>query len=268
MNTVTSTDQTRIAYRSTGVGPPLVVVHGTTADHTRWRPVLPRLAGSSTVHAVDRRGRGGSGDQAGYAIEREFEDIAAVVRAVGRAGPVDLLGHSYGALCALGAARLAGAAIRRLVLYEPPAATAGRELNPGIVAKLEAMVATGRPEEALELFFRDEVGMPEPELRRLRGLPVWPARVAAAHTLARELRAVSGFRPGPDWFATVTAPTLLLLGGASPAWAADVTGQLHRALPRARVAELPGQRHVAMDTAPELFAGAVVQFLTGPDGAG
>jgi hypothetical protein len=94
---VTSADQTRIAYRSTGAGTPLVVVHGTTADHTRWRPVLPLLAGSSLVHAVDRRGRGGSGDHPEYAIEREFEDIAAVVRAVRGAGRVDLLGHSYGA---------------------------------------------------------------------------------------------------------------------------------------------------------------------------
>ncbi len=79
---VTSKDGTPIAYWTSGKGPPLVLVHGTPADHTRWRPLLPYLESHTIVHAMDRRGRGGSGDGEDYALEREYEDIAAVVDAV------------------------------------------------------------------------------------------------------------------------------------------------------------------------------------------
>jgi len=96
-----------------GSGPHLVLVHGTTADHTRWRPILPALEAKHTVHAIDRRGRGGSGDQLPYAIEREFEDVARVCDAIG--GPVDLLGHSYGAICPFEAS-LRASSLRKLVL--------------------------------------------------------------------------------------------------------------------------------------------------------
>src|SRR5688572_24310787 len=117
MSTFRSGDGTTIACEKIGSGPPLVLVHGTAADHTRWAPVLPALSGRFTIYACDRRGRGASGDGASYAMEREFEDVAAVVDGIG--GPVDLLGHSYGALCSLEAAVLARN-LRRLALYEPP----------------------------------------------------------------------------------------------------------------------------------------------------
>src|SRR5690349_18162579 len=102
MLTARSKDGTSIAFTRSGSGPPLVLVHGTTADHTRWAPILPELETRFTVHAVDRRGRGGSGDGPRYALDREFDDIAAVVDAIG--APVMLLGHSYGAICSLEAA--------------------------------------------------------------------------------------------------------------------------------------------------------------------
>ena len=114
---VTSKDGTPIAYWRSGDGPPLVLVHGTAADHHRWTPVLPAFEQHFTVCAVNRRGRGGSGDSSDYAIEREFEDMAAVVDSLGE--PANLLGHSYGALCALEAAPLTRH-VRKLVLYEPP----------------------------------------------------------------------------------------------------------------------------------------------------
>src|ERR671913_1467382 len=88
---------TQVAYSRGGEGPPLVLVHGTAADHSRWAPVLPAFEQHFSICAVDRRGRGGSGDSEDYALEREFEDIAAVVDSIGE--PVFLLGHSYGALC-------------------------------------------------------------------------------------------------------------------------------------------------------------------------
>src|SRR5260370_1441359 len=112
--TVISTDGTTIAYRRSGVGPPLVIVHGTTGDPTSW-PSLPALEQCFTVYIVIRRGRGASGDAPTYAIEREFEDVAAVVDAIGE--PVNLLGHSFGALCALEGA-MQTTQVRKLVLYE------------------------------------------------------------------------------------------------------------------------------------------------------
>src|SRR5215212_10319251 len=110
--TVTSKDGTTIAYWRSGHGEPLVLVHGTTADHSRWAPVLPELEKHFSVCAIDRRGRGGSGDSDAYALEREFEDVAAVVDSFGE--PAFLLGHSYGALCALEASVLARN-VRKLV---------------------------------------------------------------------------------------------------------------------------------------------------------
>ncbi|MBD0283128.1 MAG: alpha/beta fold hydrolase, partial [Thermoleophilaceae bacterium] len=117
MERVVSADGTPIAVWASGEGSPLVLVHGAAADHSRWAPVLPALAERFTVLAVDRRGRGGSGDADAYALEREFEDLAAVVEWAGEG--VNVLGHSYGGVCALEAA-LRTDRIRKLVLYEPP----------------------------------------------------------------------------------------------------------------------------------------------------
>ncbi|HEV2895162.1 MAG TPA: alpha/beta fold hydrolase, partial [Actinomycetota bacterium] len=116
---VASRDGTEIAYWTTGEGPPLVLVHGAVADHTRWRLLLPYLEPHASVHALDRRGRGASGDGPAYSLAREFEDVAAVVDAVAEASgsAVDLYGHSFGGLCAFGGAALT-ASLGRLVLYE------------------------------------------------------------------------------------------------------------------------------------------------------
>src|SRR5215203_7442570 len=125
--TVTSKDGTPIAYWRSGQGLPLVLVHGTTADHSRWAPVMPAFERHFSMCAIDRRGRGGSGDSDDYAIEREFEDVAAVVDSLGE--PAFLVGHSYGALCALEATLLTPN-VRKLVLYEPPIDVTEEKLNP------------------------------------------------------------------------------------------------------------------------------------------
>ncbi len=116
---VVSRDGTPIAVFSSGDGPPLLLVHGATADHTTWRSVGPVLERAFRLHAVDRRGRGASGDGSSYEIEREYEDLAAVAETLAdEAGtPVDVVGHSYGGRCALGAALLTQS-IRRLIVYE------------------------------------------------------------------------------------------------------------------------------------------------------
>jgi len=138
-HSVLSADGTPIAFWRSGSGPPLVLVHGTSADHTRWAGVLPLLESHFTVYALDRRGRGGSGDAGRYAIEREIEDVVAVLDAVGER--VVLVGHSYGAICALEAAARAPG-VRALILYEPPIPVGIEIYPPGVLDRLDGLVAT------------------------------------------------------------------------------------------------------------------------------
>jgi pimeloyl-ACP methyl ester carboxylesterase len=265
METIISTDQTPIAVQMSGEGPSLVLVHGGTADHTRWRTVLPLLEPHATVYAVDRRGRGGSGDHSDHSLEKEFDDIAAVVGEVSArtGGPVDLLGHSYGGICALGAARLNPGSVRRLVLYEPPIGPAGVLMTPNLVDRLDDLLAQDRREELLVTFFREEVMVPPEGIEALRSLPAWQGRVAAAHTIPRELREVLRFDATPQWLTAVPVPTLLLVGGESHALFQQATQFVHDHLPDSQVAIIRGQEHLAMDGAPEVFAELVLEFLAG-----
>jgi pimeloyl-ACP methyl ester carboxylesterase len=261
-----SRDGTAIGWWTSGEGPPLVLVHGAVADHRRWRPLLPYLEPHRCVHALDRRGRGASGDAPGYDLAREFEDVAAVVDAVARASgsAVDLYGHSFGGLCAYGAAALT-ANVRRLVLYEgwPPADPAARELPVGVGERLDALLAEGDHEAVVETMFREVVRMPEAELAALRAQPAWPARVAAAPTITRELRAISGAALDPAGAARITVPTLLLTGSESRDPFAAEVGAVAAALPDARVVVLEGHQHVADILDPERFAAHLVAFLGG-----
>jgi pimeloyl-ACP methyl ester carboxylesterase len=258
METITSTDGTMIAYQRSGTGPPLVLVHGTTADHTRWAPVLPAFEQHFTVYALDRRGRGGSGDAEPYAIEREFEDIVALVNSLEE--PVFLLGHSYGALCSLEVA-LRTDHVRKLVLYEPPIPT-GIEIYPSeAVTKIQAKLDAGDREGAVTTFLQDIARVPAHEMDILRAAPNWPARVAAAHTVLREMRGSNEYVFEPARFTGLTTPTLLLLGGDSPAFLHAAIEAVHAALPDSQVVIMPGQQHTAMNTAPELFTREVLQFL-------
>jgi pimeloyl-ACP methyl ester carboxylesterase/SAM-dependent methyltransferase len=266
METVTSRDGTRIAYWKSGSGPPLVLVHGTTADHTRWAGILPELERHFTVYAVDRRGRGGSGDAPEYAIEREFEDVAAVVEAIEE--PVFLLGHSYGALVSLEAALLTGN-VRRLILYEPPLPAAATDLfSEGVLDRIQLHVDRGELEAGLTLFFREVVRMPDHEFEVYSKLPAWQVRIGMAPTIPRESFAEMGYQFDPARLAELRVPTLLMMGGDSPAAFRSVLLQLHDALPESRVVVLEGQQHVAMDTAPELFLGEVKRFLLADDASG
>jgi pimeloyl-ACP methyl ester carboxylesterase len=255
---VTSPDGTPIAYWRSGGGPPVVLVHGAMSDHRRWR-ILPWLGNVRTVYAIDRRGRGASGDAASWSLEHEVADVREVVRAIAaehKAG-VDLLGHSFGGLLALlAAADLAE--LRRLVLYEP--AVNEEPEPPARLARLEQLLAAGDREGATELMMREVVKMPEQEIEFMRSQASWPSRVAAAHTLPRELgsdRSFDGARAR-----RVAAPTLLILGGDSPAFVKAGVEAVARAVPNASVVVLEGQQHVADQTDPELFAGHVVEFLT------
>lgn len=261
MDTVQSHDGTLIAYERSGRGPPLVLVHGTTADHTRWAPVLPGFERNFTVYAVDRRGRGQSGDSPAYAIEREYEDIAAVVSSI--PGPVNLLGHSYGALICLEAA-LRVTNLKRLVLYEPAISVETPIYPPGARDSIQALLDAGDREGALVMFFREVVLMPEDEVSALRDEPAWPSRLQAAHTIPREF-ADGDYILDPARFRNLTIPILLMTGSESPPYLRRATRVVHAALPHSRIAAMPGQQHAAMQTAPEMFVRRVTAFLQEPD---
>jgi pimeloyl-ACP methyl ester carboxylesterase len=254
---VTSKDGTRIGFQRSGSGPPLVLVHGASADHTRWAPVLPALEGRFTVYGVDRCGRGLSGDHKPYALEREYEDIAAVVESIG--DPVDILGHSFGAFCVMEASLLTQH-LRRVVLYEPVFPARAPVDEQGLLERLKAMLERGNREELLTTFFREAVGVSEPELEMLRAAPAWAGRVAAAHTILREGNTDYVFDPGR--FEGLNAPVMLLTGSESPPAMRAATEPAHAALPNSSVTVMPGQAHVAMNTAPELFVRLVIEFLT------
>jgi len=259
MEKIRSKDGTPIAYQRSGASAPLVLVHGTGGAHGRWIPILPALEKHFTVFAVDRRGRGESGDGQGYAIEREFEDVAAVVDSIG--GEVNLLGHSYGGICSLEAALLTPN-LRRLVLYEPPLPLPGVPIYPeGTIERLQALLDAGDRPGVILTFMREVVRMPAHELELFQASPAFPARVAAAHTLPRELRAHEAYRFEPERFKNLNVPTLLLLGGDSPPFFKAAIDALHAALPNNHVVVLPGQQHIAIDTAPDLFAQEVLEFL-------
>jgi pimeloyl-ACP methyl ester carboxylesterase len=253
---VVSDDGTPIAVWRSGSGQPLVLVHGAAADHSRWAPVLPALEQRFTVLAIDRRGRGRSGDAKDYALEREFEDVAAIVEWAGEA--VNVLGHSYGGVCALEAALLTDR-IRKLVLYEAPM---GFLVSPPhVVHRLEALLEAGQRDELVAFFMQEVAGLPPDQVELMRSLPAWEARLAVAHTIPREERASREYAFDPDRFRDVHVPTLLLEGGDS-AEAFKVAGEAVRAaLPNCRVIVMPGQRHAAMDTGTELFTAELLSFL-------
>lgn len=261
METIKSPDGTRIAVHRRGAGPPLILVHGTgAANALAWTEVLPALEERFTILAVDRRGRGQSGDGNNYAMEREFEDIASVVDAMGE--PAVLLGHSYGALCALEAALLTQN-LHRLVLYEPMLPEPGAALKyAGYIDHLQALLYAGDREGVLIAHYREDAGLTPEEIEQLRSSSLWRARVASAHTVPRELQAEVRYKWDAERFSQLHVPTLLLLGGDSSQVFRESARTLDSALPDSRIAVMPGQRHVAMYTAPPLFLHEVLGFLS------
>jgi pimeloyl-ACP methyl ester carboxylesterase len=256
--TVVSADGTPLALWRSGEGPPLVLVHGATADHSRWAPVMPALEEHFTVYNYDRRGRGESGDAADYSLAREFEDVVAVVESAG--ADVNLLGHSHGGVCALEASLLTDR-LSKLLLYEPPMGFLATPAH--VVEELEALLEAGKRDELVALFMREVAGLPPEQVEMLRSLPAWEARIDAADTIPREERANREYVWDPDRFGELTVPTMCLQGGDSPEPFRLAGEALEAALPDCRVVVMPGQRHAAMDTGTELFVSEVLGFLEG-----
>jgi pimeloyl-ACP methyl ester carboxylesterase len=251
-------DGVRIACDVSGQGPPVVLVHGAGSARWSFDLVRPHLEGSFTVIAIDRRGRGDSsdGDRDAYSVEREFEDVAAVVRDAGEGAM--LVGHSYGGLVAAGAAPLLNG-LPRLVLYEPP--MGGVLTEPLTIDRWERLIAEGERDLMVREFARDVGGNDPEEIEALARSRVWELRKRVAPTVPRELRAELRSELDREGLARLEARTLVLVGSESPDWAIRSTEAYAAAIPNVEVRQLEGQGHGANLNAPELLAAELESFL-------
>jgi pimeloyl-ACP methyl ester carboxylesterase len=242
MRRVTSRDGTSIAYERMGRGAAVILVGGGLDDGSENAPMAPELARRFTVYNYARRGRGDSGDTQPYAVEREIEDIEALVDEAG--GSAHLYGVSSGGALALEAAA-AGLPVERIVVYEVPylVGDAAWRRWREYVEGLGAAIAEGRRGDALELFMR-VAGSSEEGIQGARRSPLWPGLEAIAHTLAYDAACLGDGRPPADRLAAVEQPALVLTGGGDDFFerAADA---IAAALARAERHTLEGQSHVA-----------------------
>jgi len=241
MDTVTSRDGTTLAYDRLGDGPPVVLVSGGSVDRTSNAGLAEQLADTHRVYNYDRRGRGDSGDTPPYAIEREVEDIAAVLEAAG--GSAHLYGSSSGGGLAMHAAA-AGLPVRRLALWEPPYNVNGRPDLPADTASVyRELVEAGRRGEAAEYFMAKVVGMPPEFVAQARQAPWWAQQEAIAHTLAYDATIMGDYTLPVDIAKAVTVPTLIVVGGASFGFMRETADALAELIPNAQVVAVEGQAH-------------------------
>ncbi|MFL6074847.1 MAG: AfsR/SARP family transcriptional regulator [Mycobacteriales bacterium] len=258
VRTVTSRDGTAIAYDRYGDGPPVVLVGGALNDRATLASLAEELAGTFTVYSYDRRGRGGSGDTPPYAVEREIEDLAALLAETG--GPAAVFGVSSGAVLAAEAAAR-GLPIRALVLNEPPFILDGsRPPMPADFAdRLTELVTAGRRGDAVELFLMTAVEMPAEVVAPMRNAPLWPGFEAMAHTLAYDVRVMGDFTLPAHWATAITVPALVLDGSESLAWRRHTARAVAAALPGGEQATLEGHPH---DADARVLAPILASFLT------
>ena len=259
MDSVTSKDGTIITYDRIGQGEPVILVSGASVDRQANLPVAESLKEHFTIFNYDRRGRGASGDTPPYAVEREIEDIAAVIGAAG--GSAFLVGFSSGAALALEAAA-SRLAIRKLVLWEPPYIIEGsRPLPPKDNAKtLMNLVAAGQRGDAVEFFMVEIVGLPPESVSEARSQPSWSAQEALAHTLAYDATILGDYSLPVVSAAHVKTPTLVTAGGADFPWIRESAQALAELIPGAKTHFLDGQGH---NVDPAVLAPILVEFFTG-----
>jgi pimeloyl-ACP methyl ester carboxylesterase len=254
---VTSKDGTTIAYDRLGDGPPVVLVSGGSVDRSSNAGLAEQLASDFTVYNYDRRGRGPSGDTQPYAIEREIEDIDAVIGAAG--GSAGLYGTSSGAALAL-LATAAGSPVTKLALWEPPyIVDDSRPRPPADTAKIyRDLVAQDRRGDAVEYFMAKVVGMPEEFVASARSQPWWQWTEGLAHTLAYDAEIMGDYSLPVDKITSVKVPTLVLVGAASFDFFGPTAKALVEALPNAEVKTLEGQEH---NVDPTVLAPVLAEFF-------
>src|SRR6266849_10967406 len=260
---VLSKDGTSVAFDRMGNGPPVILVDGALCYRGLGQSgqLADLLAQHFTVFTYDRRGRGGSGDTAPYAAEREVEDIATLLSEAG--GAAFVWGMSSGAVLALEAAnRLSG--IKKLALYEAPFIVDNtRPTTEGDWVRIDEAVAAGRRNDAIKLFMRS-VGVPAFVVALLRLMPVWSKLKAIAHTLPYDGALVQDYQKGQPLpagrWAAVTVPTLVMDGGKSPQWMRHGNRALALVLPNAQYRTLDGQTHMLK---PKAHAPTLLEFFKG-----
>ena len=258
MDQVTSRDGTTIAFDRLGQGPPVVLVCGGSVDRMADAAIAQALSSDFTVLNYDRRGRGDSGDTLPYAIEREVEDIGAVIDAAG--GSANLWGSSSGAVLAM-IATASGAPVTKLALWEPPFILDENARPPADqVEQYERMIAEGRRGDAAEYFMSKVVGMPPEFVADARKQPWWAGQEAIAHTLAYDARIMGDYSIPTETAASVKVPTVVLAGGVDFPWMRDTATALADAIPDGQVRFLEGQGH---DVDPTVLAPALKEFFSG-----
>ena len=250
MTTVTSKDGTTIAFDQSGKGPAIILVVGAFNDRATGKPLAQYLQRQFTVFNYDRRGRGESEDATSYAIEREIEDLGALIAKAG--GSAYVFGYSSGAILALRSAAH-GLNISRLALYDPPP-TGGKAAQ--IAPQLTKFIAAGRRGDAVELFQTDAVGIPAAVVTQMRNAPFRPSLEKMAHTLVYESTILSSL-PG-ELIASVRVPTLVIDGEESHMLIRQAAESLADALPDGRYFTLKGQGH---DIAPAAVGPALEEFF-------
>lgn len=256
MEYVTSKDGTTIAFDRLGEGRPVILVSGGSVDRSSNATEAELLAGRFEVFNYDRRGRGPSGDTPPYAVEREVEDLAAVIDAAG--GSAFMYGTSSGAALVLEAAA-SGLPIGKLALWEPPYILDPSLRPPADTAKTFAdLVSAGRRGDAVEHFMAKVVGMPAEFVAQARSQPWWAATEALAHTLAYDATIMGDYSLPADRAKLVDAPTLVMVGGASFPFFHQTAEALAKALPNGRVRTLEGQTH---DVSPAVIAPVLEEFF-------
>jgi pimeloyl-ACP methyl ester carboxylesterase len=255
---VRSPDGTRLGVERVGEGPALLAVHGGIGDRSRWNLLEEHVADRFTLHLLDRRGRGASTHESRepYALDREVDDVLAVIEAIGE--PVRYLGHSYGALIGMEALLLTDA-IERALLYEPAFDTPGHRLAPpDALDRMVEQLHAGDRDASLETFYREVIGIdPAP----LRAQPMWERRLAALPTIEREGRIGLDYRCEAERFAGVRAPVRILWGTESPPPFRAAAEAAHAAIPGSELVALEGQGHTMIDADSAGFVRHVVDFL-------
>jgi pimeloyl-ACP methyl ester carboxylesterase len=248
----TSADGTTIGYLRRGTGPPLVIAHGSVATSEQWIPATEHLAEHFTCFVHDRRGRGRTGDAATYDLATEVADIAAMTAVAGPGAHV--LGHSYGALCALAYAQshdLDGT----LLLFEPPLAVAGPVAGDGL-ATYRSLVEAGELDAAFEFALVNFVRVPAEAVPEIRRTPLWDSCVPLASTWVRELEQIDALGDDLTHYAVITAPTHLIVGDATTPFLYESAHTLVDVIPGAAITDLPGLDHFGHLVDPVAFAAA------------
>jgi pimeloyl-ACP methyl ester carboxylesterase len=247
MHHTTSADGTRIAFSPAGHGPPVVVVGGAFSTAEAGAPLASALASAGLRGVtVDRRARGGSGDTAPYAPEREAEDLAAVIDAIG--GEAVVLGHSSGAVLTLLAAA-EGVPVSHLFLSEPPFRFGEAEPAPDLPERLQALVDEGRPEEAVTLFQREGVGLPDPVIDQIRVSPLFASLVPLAQSVVYDATLARAVSTPTAAMLAVERPVTILRGEPTFPLLVAATDRLAERMPQAELVVVPESHDHGVDPA-------------------